>query len=67
MLFILQIFGAVSLVGYLSFKNGQHAVNDLADQVMERTTETIHEHLNYYLSIPQKINQINEMRSALEF
>ncbi|MBN3910819.1 MAG: HAMP domain-containing protein [Nostoc sp. NMS1] len=57
--FVLQIFGAVSLVGYLSFKNGQKAVNDLADQLMTRTSNIVDEHLNSYLSIPHKVNQIN--------
>ena len=32
--FILQIVGAVGLVGYLSFKNGEEAVKDLANQLM---------------------------------
>ncbi|MEA5600076.1 ATP-binding protein [Nostoc sp. UHCC 0252] len=57
--FLLQIFGAVSLVGYLSFKNGQRAVNNLAEQLIDRTSEVVKEHLNSYLSIPQTLNQIN--------
>ncbi len=57
--FVLQIFGAVGLVGYLSFKNGQKAVNDLADQLMQRTNDMVHQHLESYLSIPHKVNQIN--------
>ncbi|MBH8551852.1 sensor histidine kinase [Nostocaceae cyanobacterium CENA357] len=57
--FVLQIFGAVGLVGYLSFKNGQKAVNDLADQLMQRTNSMVHQHLESYLSIPHKVNQIN--------
>ncbi|WP_292758569.1 hypothetical protein [Nostoc sp. NOS(2021)] len=57
--FVLQIFGAVGLVGYLSFKNGQKAVNDLADQLMDRTSNIVNQHLNSYLSIPHKVNQIN--------
>jgi signal transduction histidine kinase len=57
--FVLQIFGAVGLVGYLSFKNGQKAVNQLADQLMARTSSTVDQHLNSYLSIPHKVNQIN--------
>jgi methyl-accepting chemotaxis protein len=57
--FILQILGAVSLVGYLSFKNGQGAVNDLAEQVMARTSDVVDEHLKSYLTIPQTLNQIN--------
>lgn len=57
--FVLQIFGAVGLVGYLSFKNGQKAVNDLADQLMDRTSNIVDQHLNSYLSIPHKVIQIN--------
>ncbi len=54
--FVLQIFGAVGLVGYLSFKNGQRAVNDLAEQLMDRTSDVVDEHLKSYLSIPQTLN-----------
>jgi signal transduction histidine kinase len=57
--FVLQIFGAVGLVGYLSFKNGQKAVNDLADQLMDRTSISVNQHLNAYLSIPHQVIQIN--------
>jgi signal transduction histidine kinase len=57
--FVLQVFGAVGLVGYLSFKNGQRAVNDLANQVMNRTSDVVDEHLKSYLAIPQALNEIN--------
>ena len=57
--FVLQIFGAVGLVGYLSFKNGQKAVNDLAAQLMHRTSISVNQHLNAYLSIPHQVIQIN--------
>ncbi|MEP0871284.1 ATP-binding protein [Trichocoleus desertorum AS-A10] len=57
--FVLQIFGAVGLVGYLSFKNGQKAVNELADQLMERTSRSVNQHLDAYLSVPHKVLQIN--------
>jgi signal transduction histidine kinase len=57
--FIVQIFGAVSLVGYLSFQNGQKAVNDLADQLINRDSDLVDQHLNSYLSIPQKLVQTN--------
>ncbi|MDX2243909.1 MAG: ATP-binding protein [Leptolyngbyaceae cyanobacterium bins.302] len=57
--FVLQIFAAVGLVGYLSFKNGQQAVNDLAEQLMDRTSDVVSEHLQSYLSVPQKLNRIN--------
>ena len=57
--FVAQIFGTVSLVGYLSFRNGQRAVNNLADQLMDRTSDVVDEHLQSYLSVPQQLNQIN--------
>mgnify|MGYP001792101428 CR=1 FL=1 len=57
--FVVQIFGTVGLVGYLSFKNGQRAVNNLADQLMDRTSDVVDEHLQSYLSVPQQLNQIN--------
>lgn len=57
--FVLQIVGAVGLVGYLSFKNGQKAVNDLADRLMDKSSNLVSERLDNYLQTPQKINQIN--------
>lgn len=63
--FLLQIFAAVGLVGYLSFKNGQKAVNDLAGQLMDRTSNQVNLHLDSYLSIPHKINHINAEAIAM--
>ncbi len=57
--FVLQIVGAVGLVGYLSFRNGQQAVNDLADRLMDQSSNLVSKHLDNYLQTPQKINQIN--------
>ncbi|HEY9909102.1 MAG TPA: ATP-binding protein [Thermosynechococcaceae cyanobacterium] len=57
--FVLQIFGAVGLVGYLSLRNGQQAVNELSDQLMARTSSSVNQHLTSYLSIPHKLNQMN--------
>jgi signal transduction histidine kinase len=57
--FVLQIFAAVGLVGYLSFRNGEKAVSDLAEELMDETATAIDSHLDNYLSIPHKLNQIN--------
>ncbi|MGP1383381.1 MAG: ATP-binding protein [Thainema sp.] len=57
--FVLQIFGAVGLVGYLSFRNGQKAVSDLAEELTNEVAKTVDGHLDYYLSIPHTVNQIN--------
>lgn len=57
--FVLQIFGAVGLVGYLSFRNGQKAVIDLANQLIERSSDAVNQHLDSYLSVPHTIGQTN--------
>ncbi|MCC5634341.1 response regulator [Nostoc sp. CHAB 5844] len=57
--FVLQIFAAVSLVGYLSFRNGQKAVNDLADQLTTKVNGLVEKHLDTYLATPHQVNQIN--------
>jgi signal transduction histidine kinase len=57
--FVLQIFAAVGLVGYLSFKNGQQAVNDLANQLIDKASQQVDEHLAIYLALPHQLNQIN--------
>jgi len=57
--FVLQIVGAVGVVGYLSFKNGQKAVNELAVQLQRELTNRVEERLSNYLDVPHLINQIN--------
>ncbi|BAY41655.1 Cache sensor hybrid histidine kinase (plasmid) [Nostoc sp. NIES-2111] len=57
--FVLQIFGAVGLIGYLSFKNGEKAIQDLAKQLTVRTSSQVNSHLDTYLAIPHQVNQIN--------
>lgn len=57
--FVLQVLGAVGLVGYLSLRNGQKAVNELGDRLMDKSSDLVSERLDNYLANPQKINQIN--------
>ncbi|MCC5660756.1 response regulator [Nostoc sp. XA010] len=57
--FILQICGAVGLVGYLSYQNGQKAVTELATQLENEICDRIEQHLDSYLTTPKQINQIN--------
>lgn len=57
--FILQIFTAVGLVGYLSYRNGQVAVSELARQLQSEIIARIQEKLKTYLEIPHRINQAN--------
>jgi PAS domain S-box-containing protein len=57
--FVLQIVTATALVGYLSFKNGEQAVENMANQLMTEVGERVNLYLNNYLAIPHKINRIN--------
>ena len=57
--FVLQIFIAVGMVGYLSFRNGQGAINRLANQLVGEVNDRVHQHLDSYLAVPHQINQIN--------
>jgi hypothetical protein len=53
--FVLQIFMAVGIVGYLSFRHGQRAVNDLAAQLMLETSQRVDQHLDSYLVSTHKL------------
>ena len=63
--FVLQLFAAVTLVGYLSWRNGQQAVNDVASQLRQEISDRIQQQLNRYLEAPRIINQINVNAIAL--
>ena len=58
-LFVGQIVGAVGLVGYLSFRNGQKAVNELATQLRHEVTARIERELKGYFETPHEINRLN--------
>ncbi len=57
--FVLQIFAAVGLTGYLSLRNGQRAVNDLASQLRKEVSNRIDQHLDSYLATPRLMTQMN--------
>ncbi|HEC84791.1 MAG: hybrid sensor histidine kinase/response regulator [Candidatus Parabeggiatoa sp. nov. 2] len=57
--FVTQIFAAVGLTGWLSFHNGQRAVEDIATQLRSQITARIHQHLQNYMAKPHFVNQIN--------
>lgn len=57
--FVVPIFVSTALVGWFSFRNGQQAVNDLADQLQFEVSNRIEQHLSSYLAIPNQINHIN--------
>lgn len=58
---------AVGLVGYISYRNGQDAVNDVANQLRNETSKRIEAHLYTFLSTPHQINQNNANLLRQEF
>ncbi len=58
--FIVQIVGAVGLVSYFSFRNGQQAVRDLAKQLMNGQSDRVVESLKTYTATPAIVTQLNE-------
>ena len=65
--FIVQIFAAVSLTGWVSLRNGQRAVNQLASQLRSEVSSRVQQHLQTYTDTPHQVNQINAnaIRSSL--
>ncbi|MEG4443983.1 ATP-binding protein [Microcoleus sp. AT9_B5] len=57
--FVLQIFAAVGLTAWVSVRNGQEAVNNVANQLRSEVSERINQKLNEYLEAPHLVNQIN--------
>lgn len=55
--FVIQTVGTVSLVGYLSFRNGNAAVGELATQLRTEATARVQEHLQSYLGPPAAVVQ----------
>ncbi|MEE3717116.1 PAS domain S-box protein [Tumidithrix elongata RA019] len=57
--FVLQICVAVGLTGWLSWRNGQQAVNDIASHYRQEVADRIQHHLHTYLETPHFINRLN--------
>ncbi len=57
--FMVQVVAVTSLVGYLSYRNGQQAVSTLADQLMDQVSDRVDQQLENYLALPHQINQLN--------
>ncbi|WP_416671907.1 hybrid sensor histidine kinase/response regulator [Egbenema bharatensis] len=55
--FVLQIATAVGLTGYLSLRNGERAVNEVAAELRQETTARIQQRLDQYLAMPFLVNQ----------
>ena len=58
--FILQISVAIGLTGWLSLRNGQKAIDDLATQLQRAISDRIQLHIDSHLKIPHLVNKANE-------
>lgn len=58
--FILQISVAIGLTGWLSFRNGQKAIDDLATQLQRAIGDRIQLQVDAHLKIPHLVNKANE-------
>ncbi|GET39625.1 HAMP domain-containing sensor histidine kinase [Microseira wollei] len=59
--FMLQLVGAVGIVGYLSAQSGQRSVRELADQLTQQVSLRIHDRLTTYLNTPQDVIAANHL------
>jgi PAS domain S-box-containing protein len=57
--FVVQIVAAVGIVGYLSFRNGEIAVEELAQKLMAQTGKRVEEKLSVFLENAHWVNQLN--------
>ncbi len=57
--YVVQLAAAVGLVGWLSFQQGQHAVEQVAAQLRLELARHISDHLADTLAEPTQINQMN--------
>jgi len=56
--FLLQIFAIVGITGWLSFRNGQRAVNEVASELRNGLSSHITDQINTYIAVPPLVNQI---------
>ena len=57
--FILEIFLAVGITGFLSLRNGEKAVQQLVNQLQEEIGNRIDQRIESYLDVSWQINDLN--------
>ena len=57
--FLLEVLVAVGLTGFLSIRNGERAVQELAVQLQEETSSRIELHVERFLDACLRINRLN--------
>ena len=62
--FVLQIVLIVGIIGYISFRNGQQAIDTLVAELQDEISQRIEERLNQYLATPHLLNKIQAQALA---
>jgi signal transduction histidine kinase/class 3 adenylate cyclase len=62
---VVQVVAAVSLVGFLAYRNGRSAVDDLSARLRSEISESIVSQIQTYLAAPRLIAQIDADALAL--
>ncbi|MEM1309029.1 MAG: cache domain-containing protein, partial [Cyanobacteria bacterium P01_H01_bin.153] len=65
--FVAQVSIAVTTTGWLAHRNGQRAVSDLANQLLEKTSERIEQRLRTFTQVPSQINRTNANALSLGY
>ncbi len=58
--FLLQILAAVSLIGWLSLRSGEDAINQLAVRFLGEVNQRVQQRLDDYLTVSTQISQVNQ-------
>lgn len=65
--FAVLLMGSMGTVGYLSFRNGQKAVNDISGQLQKEISFRVKDRVQGYLQVPHLANQtIEPIREFLQ-
>ncbi len=65
--FLVQICAIVGLTVWLSLRNGQKAVSDLAEELHAEVHSQVEHYLDDYFALPKQINHINLEAVELDF
>ncbi|QQE63518.1 two-component sensor histidine kinase [Leptolyngbya sp. BL0902] len=57
--FVLQVFSLTGLVGYLSYRSGQRALQDMALQLLGEMDQRVAASLDAYLQVPRTLARVN--------
>lgn len=56
---VLEVLATAGLVGFFSFRNGQKAVNDLANQLLAEVNVRIEQQVDHYLDKTRAVDELN--------